>query len=148
MASGATCGWQNLALRVSRDAGESSHYIIDSIIETPPNLGIYASFLSPNRFRVTPRSNWGIFFLLITELQAFSAITVPANNCLLHKQDTRLLSKAKFIYATLINPHKTTMESMGQTGHISTWCKSASLHSDEGSHTNLHLLEEWTRQTW
>jgi len=91
-------------------------------------------------------SNQGIFFLLITELQAYSAITVAASNWLLHKQDRRLLSKAKFIQAAQINPNKTATESMGQTGHISIWRKSASLHSDEGSHINSRLLENWTQE--
>lgn len=41
---------QNLGLGVSRDAGESSRGLDNSIIEMSPNLGIYALTLSPNRF--------------------------------------------------------------------------------------------------
>lgn len=76
------------------------------------------------------------------------AITVAAGNWLLHRHNTRLLSKAKFIYATLINPHETPMEAIGQTGHISIRHKSALLHPNEGSHINLLLLEKWAQETW
>lgn len=43
-----------------RGAEESSYHPDNSGLDIPPNLGIYASVLSPN---------WGILILLIAELQ-------------------------------------------------------------------------------